>query len=297
MIDLHGGAWTHFGPAVDFAWCEALARRGYVVISPEVRLAPQHPWPACLDDARAVLAFARTNAASLAIDATRVGAIGGSTGGHLATLLGLDPRPESGGADWVVALWPILDVTARYRMVTTARFRGLAAVLAGRARRGPGARPDLQRIVRSLRRIERLRSHARRIVDPLVGAGQRAAALIGTLSISRAALFDALRRGHEGAFEDEAAMERASPLAIVRSGAHGHLPPILVVQGERDPNVTREMTESFASAYRARSGRIDVVSEPWLGHSYGNVPGRDADRLVERIAGFVESVERSRAAA
>ncbi|MBK7976498.1 MAG: alpha/beta hydrolase fold domain-containing protein [Deltaproteobacteria bacterium] len=52
LLDFHGGAWTHFEPRVDLAWCRELARAGVLSASVEFRLAPEHPWPAVLADAR-----------------------------------------------------------------------------------------------------------------------------------------------------------------------------------------------------------------------------------------------------
>ena len=92
LIDVHGGAWTHFGPEVDFVWCEGLARRGVATISVRMRLAPEHAFPACFEDVRDATRWVRSHARELAIDPERLGVIGGSTGGHLALLLGARAR-------------------------------------------------------------------------------------------------------------------------------------------------------------------------------------------------------------
>lgn len=292
LMDVHGGAWTHFAPEVDFVWCEGLARRGHVVVSVRMRLAPEHPFPACFEDVRAATRWVRAHAASLDIDPTRLGVIGGSTGGHLALLLGLDPpiarSPTKHGdpsarADFVVALWPIVDVPARDAMV---RVDGVLA--RALARRAPPPSPDTARLVRALRAIERARAASRGALDPLIAAGQRAVAWLGERAIPRALLFDALRRGHDGAFTQPGAMERASPMHLVRAGAHGARPPILIVEGSRDPNLVPGASAAFVRTYRASGGDARYVAEPSLGHSYGNVPGPDADRLIERVAEWIE---------
>ena len=92
MLDLHGGAWTHFDHTVDFYWCEQFAQRGIVMASVDFRLAPKHPWPAFISDVRAASKWLHAHAAELGIDPNAIGAIGGSTGGHLSILLGLLPE-------------------------------------------------------------------------------------------------------------------------------------------------------------------------------------------------------------
>jgi len=56
------------------------------VLSIAYRLAPEHPFPAALDDARAALTWTLDNADALGADATRVGIGGDSAGGNLATV-------------------------------------------------------------------------------------------------------------------------------------------------------------------------------------------------------------------
>ena len=46
---------------------------------------------------------------------------------------------------------------------------------------------------------------------------------------------------------------------------------------------------AFVERYRASGGQARYVCEPSLGHSYGNVPGPDADRLIEQIARWLET--------
>lgn len=86
IIYLHSGAWISGdrtgGPAL------RQATRGYAVASIDYRLAPQHIWPAQVEDAKAAVRWLRANAARFQLDANRIGVFGASAGGHIGSILG-----------------------------------------------------------------------------------------------------------------------------------------------------------------------------------------------------------------
>ena len=94
VVDIHGGGWVS-GDAnlqpqtVDWDVEPMLVGKGWVFVSINYRLAPSSPWPAQLEDAKCAVRFLRANAQALHIDPTRIGAVGASAGGHLASMLGL----------------------------------------------------------------------------------------------------------------------------------------------------------------------------------------------------------------
>jgi acetyl esterase/lipase len=83
---------------------------GLVVVSVEYRLAPEHPFPAALDDAYAGLLWTARNAESIGGDPRRVIVAGGSAGGNLAAGLSLRAR-DQGGIELLgqVLIYPMLD--------------------------------------------------------------------------------------------------------------------------------------------------------------------------------------------
>jgi acetyl esterase/lipase len=65
-----------------------LAAHGYVAISINYRLVPKALHPAQLDDTQRAVRWLRHNAAKYSVDPNRLGAHGGSAGGHLVLFLG-----------------------------------------------------------------------------------------------------------------------------------------------------------------------------------------------------------------
>ncbi len=88
VIYCHAGAFVLGNLDTDHRQCIELARRGHcTVISVAYRLAPEHPYPAALDDAIAVLDWVTAKATQVGVDATRVAVAGSSAGGALAAAL------------------------------------------------------------------------------------------------------------------------------------------------------------------------------------------------------------------
>lgn len=93
LIFIHGGGWQT-GDKSDFEpMVRQFASSGYVAVSVNYRVTPEHPWPAQIEDVKCAVRYLRTNAAKYAIDPERFAAAGHSAGAHLALLLGLmDPK-------------------------------------------------------------------------------------------------------------------------------------------------------------------------------------------------------------
>ncbi|WP_354478897.1 alpha/beta hydrolase [Marisediminicola sp. UYEF4] len=94
VLSVHGGSWRQ-GDKADLYWrsaCQWLASEGFVAFSVNYRLAPANPYPAAIDDVRQVVRWLRDDAQveRFDIDPDRIGAFGGSAGGNLVSLLGLE---------------------------------------------------------------------------------------------------------------------------------------------------------------------------------------------------------------
>ncbi|MFG2918144.1 alpha/beta hydrolase [Kitasatospora sp. NPDC048298] len=99
LVWLHGGGFVMGDLDTEHPWATLIANgSGVTVISVGYRLAPEHPFPAALDDAYAVLRWTAEHAAALGIDPERIAVGGHSAGGGLAAGVALRARDERGPA-------------------------------------------------------------------------------------------------------------------------------------------------------------------------------------------------------
>ena len=98
LIYLHGGAYVFGGlDTGDNAAAPIADRAGVIVVSVDYRLAPEHPYPAALDDCYAVLEWMASSAASgYGIGIGPLGVLGESSGGGLAAALALLTKARGG---------------------------------------------------------------------------------------------------------------------------------------------------------------------------------------------------------
>ena len=118
-----GGWFSRWRPPLErVAWFEHLLDAGFTVFAVHHGSAPRFKVPEAVEDARRAVRHIRLHAAEHGIDAGRIGAHGGSAGGHLSLMLGLDgdagdPAAEdpvervSSRVRAVVALFPPVDLT------------------------------------------------------------------------------------------------------------------------------------------------------------------------------------------
>lgn len=87
LVYVHGGAWRA-GSRTDVPVL-GLLEHGFAIASVDYRLSPQARFPAQVHDLKAAIRFLRARATEWRIDASRIGIIGSSAGGHLAALTGV----------------------------------------------------------------------------------------------------------------------------------------------------------------------------------------------------------------
>jgi len=87
FVMIHGGAWTTGSKIAMLRHARILANRGYVVMSIDYRLAPDHKWPAQIHDCKHAVRWIRHHAEKYNADPNQVYTFGYSAGGHLALLL------------------------------------------------------------------------------------------------------------------------------------------------------------------------------------------------------------------
>ena len=113
LVYFHGGGFVFGNLDTHDAVCRAIAKASdAVVISVDYRLAPEHKFPAAVDDSYAATVWIAANAERLGIDARRIAVGGDSAGGNLATVIAMRCR-DAGGPKLAaqVLIYPVTDVS------------------------------------------------------------------------------------------------------------------------------------------------------------------------------------------
>ncbi len=111
FLHLHGGGWVIGDLEAEDRLCRHVARAADVaVVSPEYRLAPEHRFPAAVDDADAALRALAATGDDLGIDGSRLAIGGSSAGGNLAAACARRARDRGSPALCAqILLGPVLD--------------------------------------------------------------------------------------------------------------------------------------------------------------------------------------------
>jgi acetyl esterase/lipase len=96
IVYIHGGGWSAGNRKAYTTDIQEAAKRGYVAVTIEYRLTQpdksgkaKYPFPAQIEDCKCAVRWLRANAEKYHVDPNRIGATGGSAGGHLSLLVGV----------------------------------------------------------------------------------------------------------------------------------------------------------------------------------------------------------------
>lgn len=109
FVFLHGGGWVIGDIDTHDALCRDITNASDVVcISVGYRRAPEHPFPAALDDALSVVSALIDGASGINIDPTRIAVGGASAGGNLAAVVAQERRDRIA---LQVLIYPVMDLS------------------------------------------------------------------------------------------------------------------------------------------------------------------------------------------
>jgi acetyl esterase len=111
IVYFHGGGWTIGDLDTCDSVCRFLAQNvPATVLSIDYRLAPEHPFPAAIEDAIAAFRWAADDNTQLGVDPSRIAVAGDSAGGNLAAAVSLLARDGDGPSPAMQALiYPVTD--------------------------------------------------------------------------------------------------------------------------------------------------------------------------------------------
>jgi acetyl esterase/lipase len=94
IVFLHGEGWRAGNRRQMSHFIDGVARMGYVGVTVEYRLVPTARFPSQVEDCKAAVRWMRANANAYRIRADRIGVVGFSAGGHLASMLGVTDEKD-----------------------------------------------------------------------------------------------------------------------------------------------------------------------------------------------------------
>ncbi|MEZ6002532.1 alpha/beta hydrolase [Hyphomonas sp.] len=127
VIMVHGGAWTYGNKqnAIGEKQSEFFTDEGFIYVSINYRLAPDHPFPAQVEDLASAIAFLYRNADDYGGDPDSIFLMGHSSGAHSVALVSIDPqylRAEGLGLGVIKGTVPLDG--ASYNLVRTGEKYG-----------------------------------------------------------------------------------------------------------------------------------------------------------------------------
>src|SRR5262249_30989046 len=115
LVYFHGGGWVVGDLDTHDAVCRLLAREvDVIVLAVDYRRAPEHRFPAAVDDALAAVRWAARAPEVLGIDSTRIAVAGDSAGGNLAAVVAQQTRNGGPRLAAQLLVYPVTDLSRKH---------------------------------------------------------------------------------------------------------------------------------------------------------------------------------------
>ncbi len=116
ILYAHGGGWVMGNLDTHDGLCRNLvAASGWALLAVDYRRAPEHPYPAAIEDLSRALDWLRGGGAQgCELDPRRIAVAGDSAGGHLAAVLARRARDAGAGFSAQILICPVIDPAAQY---------------------------------------------------------------------------------------------------------------------------------------------------------------------------------------
>jgi len=116
VLFIHGGGWVTGDLDTHDTFCRQIAVEGRLrVIAVDYRLAPEHPFPAAVDDSLAAFRDVAARADELGVDPAQIAVMGDSAGGNLSAVVSLRTRGDARRPALQVLVYPAVDATFSHR--------------------------------------------------------------------------------------------------------------------------------------------------------------------------------------
>ena len=110
ILSVHGGGWVYGTKETYQFYCMDLAKRGFAVVNFTYRLAPEHRYPAQIEDTNAVVEWILKHSEEYGFDTDNIFAVGDSAGGHLLSVYTAMCNDLSYAADLLSKGWTKEDL-------------------------------------------------------------------------------------------------------------------------------------------------------------------------------------------
>jgi acetyl esterase/lipase len=256
LVYIHGGGW--FEGSKDSCPGATFAQHGYAVACVDYRLAtmecaPDTVFPAQIHDVKAAVRWLRQNAAEYGYDADHMGAIGDSSGGHLAALLGVSVDA------------PNLEGTEN-----------------------PGTSSAVRAVVDWYGPVDIIQGPMVFEDDPCLTNIGALSDIYGGEEVPYFYWTYAWGVFLGGSLTDPLILEQAAqatPLTYVDA----HDPPFLIVHGENDGMVPITQSEALANALEAAGVDVTFLRLPYLGHGYASPEAEVQPDLLTLTLQFLDA--------